>query len=231
MGTVIVSHGNDANSWAEQFCRRPAWSRASGMPPASGARQVVLVRRMTRDGIVAAIEQAARAAGNGGEVIYSVGHGNAASAGPNAQLGAGPELTITQEILMADADGYYGTPDGPTGRVRLSPEARSINQAFRRIGTALTTAHVARFIFLVCVLGNNADFLRQIKTFWGGTVQVGGYTGYVATSVITVDGDRTYPRVSLYLSSDNQGADVMGRTDQEPATFLELPPSRFLVVV
>lgn len=229
MSTVIVTYGNDANRWAEQYCRRPAWTRSSEMPRARGARHVQVIRSMTRQGIVAAIESAARTAGAGGEVIYSVGHGNGASVGATAQLGVGSELTINEEILSADANGQYTI--GAVGRVTLSATDQEINVAFRRIGAALANAHVARFTFLVCVLGNNRRFLERVKAVWGGTVAVAGYTAYVATSEITMTGDRTYPRISLYLSRDSQGMNIVHGTDAEPQTFLELHPESYLTVV
>jgi hypothetical protein len=201
------------------------------MPSATGSRRVEIVRTVTRLSIVSAIEAAARAAGAGGEVIYSIGHGNSAAVGATAQLGTGTELTINQEILRADADGHYGSADGPTGRVSLSSSDQQINVAFRRIGAVLSTARVARFTFLVCVLGNNPTFLRQIKAAWGGTIAVAGYTAYVATTEYTMSGDPSYPRTSLFLSRSADGSSIIPGTDSEPHCFLELPDSRYLVVV
>jgi hypothetical protein len=231
MAKVVVSYGADANRWAQQYCRRPAWTRARGMPAVTGTRQVEIVRTMSRAGIVTAVEHAARRAGVGGEVIYSIGHGNAAATGARVQLGAGAELTLTQEILRSDASGRYGDPSGPTGLVTLSSQDQETNLAFRRIGAALAAARVARFTFLVCVLGNNRAFLQLIKNAWGGSVEVAGYTAYVATQEFTLPGDRTYPRVSLYLSRDQAGAQVVAGTDAEPNCFLELPEARYLTVV
>jgi hypothetical protein len=231
MAQVIVSHGTDANRWANQFCRQQAWTRGRDMPRAIGSRRVEIVRTVTRSSIVSAIETAARVAGPGGEVIYSIGHGNAAAIGATAQLGPGSEFTINQEILRANEDGYYGSADGPTGRVRLSSQDQEINLAFRRIGAVLSRARVARFTFLVCVLGNNPTFLRQIKAAWGGAVAVAGYTAYVTTTEYTMSGDPTYPRVALFLSRNAEGTNVVPSTDAEPQCFLELPDSRYLVVV
>jgi hypothetical protein len=231
MAQVIVSHGLDANRWANQFCRQPAWTRGAGMLGASGPRRVQILRNATRSSIVSAIEAAARTAGPGGEVIYSIGHGNAAAMGATAQLGPGSELTINQEILQADANGYYGSADGPTGRVRLSSSDQEINLAFRRIGTALAAARVARFTFLVCVLGRNRAFLRQIKAAWGDSIAVAGYTAYVTTTEYTMSGDSSYPRISLFLSHNAEGTSVVSGTNAEPNCFLELPDARHLVVV
>jgi hypothetical protein len=231
MTQVIVSNGLEANRWANQFCRQPAWTRGTGMPRATGSRRVEIVRTVSRPTIVSAIEAAARSAGAGGEVIYSIGHGNAAAVGATVQLGNGSEFTLNQEILRADADGYYGTADGPTGRVRLSSHDQEINVAFRRIGAALSAAQVARFTFLVCVLGNNPAFLRQIKAAWGGSIAVAGYTAYVATVEYTMRGDPSYPRTSLFLSRNADGSGIVAGTDAEPHCFLELPNPRYLVVV
>ena len=231
MAIVIVSHGVDANRWAQQFCRRPAWTRGSGMPAATGSRHVQLVHTMSRISIVTAIQEAARHAGAGGEILYSIGHGNSASVGATAQLGSGSELTINREILMADASGHYGSASGPTGLVTLSANDQAINTAFRSIGTALNAANVARFTFLTCMLGNNRSFLQQIKAAWGGRIQVAGYTAYVATMEYTMAGDSSYPRVSLYLSRDPAGANVVGGTNLDPASLLELPPTTHLTVV
>ncbi len=231
MATVIVSAGRDANNWAQQFCRRLPWTRGAGMPSATGSRSLELISSVSRESIVRAVEHSARAAGASGEVIYSIGHGNDASVGASAQLGNGHEFDITQHILQADETGCYGDPSGPTGRVRLSAAEQEVNLAFRRMGRALTNAQVRRFTFLTCVLGNNPSFLRQIKAAWGGTIEVAGFTKFVATTEITMQGDSTYPRVSLYLSYDQQGLQIVRGTDVEPATFLEMPSSRFLVVV
>lgn len=231
MAKVIVSYGADANRWARQYCRSLPWTRGAGMPAPTGTRHVEIVRTMSREGIVTAVEAAARRAGAGGEVIYSIGHGNAAAVGATVQLGVGSELTLTQDILRSDASGVYGTSTGPSGRVTLSSADQEINTAFRRIGAALTAHRVARFTFLVCVLGNNRAFLQSIKTAWGGTVEVAGYTHYVATTEYTMSGDPTYPRVSLYLSRDQQGTQVVSGTDVEPRCFLELPEDRYLTVV
>jgi hypothetical protein len=201
------------------------------MPAAPGARRMQTIRTLSRSTIVTAVEQAARLAGAGGEVIYSIGHGNSASVGATAQLGNGSEFTINQEILRADASGHYGSADGPTGRVTLSAHDQEINLAFRRMGTALADHRVARFTFLVCVLGNNPTFLRQIKAAWGGSFEVAGYTAYVATTEFTMRGDPSYPRVSLYLSRDASGTNVVPGSDVEPGCFLELPAVRHLVVV
>lgn len=231
MPKVIVSYGADANRWAQQYCRGPAWTRAAGMPTTTETRHVEIVRTMSRSGIVAAVERAARRAGSGGEVIYSIGHGNSAAVGATVQLGVGSELTLSQDILRSDANGRYGDPRGPSGLVTLSPADQAINLAFRQIGTALAATRVARFTFLVCVLGNNPAFLRLIKTAWGGNIEVAGYNAYVATQEFTLTGDPTYPRVSLYLSRDQSGADTISGTDAEPRCFLELPETRFLTVV
>ena len=201
------------------------------MPAATDRRHVEIVSSMTRDGIVTAVERAARRAGAGGEVIYSIGHGNAAAVGATVQLGVGPELTLTQDILRSDAEGRYGDPSGPTGRVTLGSADQAINLAFRRIGAALASQRVARFTFLVCVLGNNRAFLQSIKSAWGGTIEVAGYTAFVATREFTMTGDPTYPRVSLYLSRDQDGTQVISGTDAEPNCFLELPADRYLTVV
>lgn len=186
---------------------------------------------MTRDGIVTAVEHAAREAGAGGEVIYSIGHGNSAAVGATVQLGPASEFTLNQEILRADETGHYGDASGPTGRVTLSAADQAINLAFRRIGAALVTNRVRRFTFLVCVLGNNRPFLEAIKAAWGNSVEVAGYTAYVATQEITMTPpDPSYPRVSLYLSRDQSGMQVVAGSDAEPNTFLELPAGNLTVV-
>ncbi|MEO7674447.1 MAG: hypothetical protein ABIU09_10280 [Pyrinomonadaceae bacterium] len=231
MSKVVVSYGADANRWARQYCRTLPWTRGPGMPAATGTRRVEVVSRMTREGIVASVEQAARGAGAGGEVIYSIGHGNSAAVGATVQLGVGSELTLTQDILRSDAEGRYGDPAGPTGRVTLSSADQAINLAFRQIGAALVRHRVARFTFLVCVLGNNRTFLQAIKTAWGGTIEVAGYTAYVGTQEFTMTGDPTYPRVSLYLSRDQNGTQVISGTAVEPRCFLELPEDRHLTAV
>lgn len=201
------------------------------MPAAGETRHFEIVRTMTRERIVTAVEAAARRAGAGGEVIYSIGHGNSAAVGATVQLGPASEFTLNQEILRADATGHYGDASGPTGRVTLSAADQAINLAFRQIGTALTTHRVRRFTFLVCVLGSNRAFLESIKAAWGGTIEVAGYTAYVATQEFTMPGNADYPQVSLYLSRDQNGTQVISGTNTEPRTFLELPEDRYLTVV
>ena len=231
MPKVIVSYGSDANRWARQYCRDLPWTRRSGMPAATERRRAQLVRTMTRSGIVTAVEQAANDAGAGGEVVYSVGHGNSAAVGATVQLGPASEFTLNQEILRADATGHYGDPSGPTGRVTLSAADQAINTSFRQIGAALVRHRVRRFTFLVCVLGNNRAFLEAIKAAWGDTIEVAGYTAYVATQEFTMPGNPDYPQVSLYLSRDQNGTQVISGTNTEPRTFLELPEDSYLTFV
>ena len=230
MSRIIVTTGAEANRWAEQFCRRPSWSRGPGMPAVTETRRLEIVHAANRAGIVAGVTRAAMYAGAGGEVIYSIGHGNAASVGANAQLGPSHDFTVTQNILRADASGHYGDPRGPTGRVTLSEADQAINTDFRSIGAALVAGNVRRFTFLVCVLGRNLTFLNAIRAAWGNRIEVAGYTAFVATCTYTQTGDRTYPRTAQYLTRDAGGQDIIHGTDSEPATFLELPPETFLTV-
>ena len=230
MSRVIVTHGEEMSRWANQFRRIPAWTRGAGMPSVREARGVEVIRSANRAGIVAGVIRAARQAGAGGEVLYSIGHGNAASVGANAQLGPAGDFTVTQDILHADATGHYGEPSGPTGRVTLSAADQAINTDFRSIGSALVAARVRRFTFLVCVLGRNPAFLNAVRAAWGNGIEVAGYTAFIASRTFTMSGDRTYPRTAQYLSSDAEGQSIIRGTDSEPATFLELPPDPFLTV-
>ena len=232
MSRVIVTHGAEMSRWADQFRRAAAWTRGAGIPPASEARGVEVIRSANRAGIVAGVIRAASRAGTGGEVLCSIGHGNAASVGANAMLGLDGDFTVTQEILRADATGRYsfGDSGGATGSVTLSAVDQTINTDFRSVGSALVAARVRRFTFLVCVLGRNLAFLNAVRAAWGNHIEVAGYAAFVGSETIAMSGDRSYPRTSQFLSNDAAGQSIIRGTDSEPATFLELPPDSFLTV-
>lgn len=221
--------------WAQQFCRELPWTKAAAIPPVVGAaRAKVVVRSATRSSIEAAVIAAAAQAGTGGEVIYSIGHGNAAAMGATAQLAPGADFTVTQEILAADATGTRVTVGGGARMTEhLSASDQAVNESFRAMGAAMVAAGVSQFTFLVCSLGSNSTFLSSIKAVWGGTIAVAGYRGFVATELQT-DTDtrgRRSSKVALYLSSDPAGANVIGGTKAEPNTYLELPDARHVTVV
>ena len=231
MARIIVTHGSDANVWAQQFCRRASWTRGLR---ATEVRGMVVVPNVTRVSVVAALERAASLAGGGGEVIYSIGHGNGNASGANAQLGTGSDFTLTQRILSANAEGWIERQvDHCVQRVPLDPPDQLVNSSFRQIGQALTRAGVRRISFLTCVLGNNATFLRSMKVALGGGVEVAGYRGYVTTNSAV---NQTTPgqgqdRIRLYLAYDQGGHNIIGGSETEPFCLLETPEARFSTVV
>ena len=231
MARIVVTYGTEANLWAQQFCRRAAWARGVS---ASEARGMLVVPSVTRASIVTAMGNAARQAGGGGEVIYSIGHGNGNLVGANAQLGTSHDFTVTQRILSADADGWI-TRLSPhcIDRDPLSPGDQLVNRAFRQIGESLCRDGVRRLSFLTCVLGNNAAFLRSMKVALGGSIEVAGYKGYVCTSTSTnqVTTGQASNRIRLFLANDAQGTRIMPGSDTEPFCLLESPEAQFVTVV
>lgn len=225
LDVVVTTAGDAAYRWSLQYCRRIPWtiSVARSANIIGGRnRNLVTVNAGSRRNIVQAITRAASLAGGGGRVYYNIGHGNGGSTGANVMLAPGGQFTVSSEIITGTRTINMGRA---TNTVYLTPDETDIRNHFLQIGTALQTSGVSEFVFIVCGLGGNQNFLRQIKAAWGGSISISAYNDGVALEDDIVQGDSTYPRTRLYLYRD--GAVDRTRfgtgTSAIPVSWLEIP--------
>ncbi len=224
---IVVTTANDqAHQWSRQYCRQIPWTVSVGnganLAVRGRNRNLVTVNPNSRASIVRAIAQAARLAQRGGRVLYNIGHGYGGTYGANVMFAPGGQFTVSSDIIAGTRTINMGIA---TNTVSLSPDEADIRNHFLQIGTALQRSGVSEFVFLVCGLGANQNFMRQIKAAWGGSISIGAYNDGVTLEGDTLQGDPTYPRTRLYLFRD--GAADRSRlgtgTSAIPVSWLEIP--------
>jgi hypothetical protein len=227
---IIITSTGVSESWSRQWSRRTAWSvplgNSLGRTVAAQSRGIEIIRNDTRSGVVAAFQSAARAAGRGGKILYSHGHGNGVRDGANIQFTESRAFVVNSMDIPQQLRAQHATITVPG------------DNDFNRIGSILQQHGIREVVFLVCGLGANPDFMRLVKAGWGGGIQVSAYADGVSlqsdTSPVTYAGSNgqnnnpsTYPRVRLYLWRD--GADPTNPqaygtgTSAVPLSWLEIP--------
>jgi hypothetical protein len=222
---VVTTAGDQAHRWSRQYCRQVPWtiSEARSANIIGGRnRDIVTVNADSRTSIVQAITRAASLAGRGGRVLYNIGHGNGGRTGANVMFAPGGQFTVSSEIVAGTRTINMGIA---TNTVSLTPDETDIRNKFLQIGTALQRSGVSEFVFIVCGLGGNQNFLRQIKAAWGGSISIGAYNDGVTLESDTLQGDNTYPRTRLYLYRDGavNRARLGTGTSATPISWLEIP--------
>jgi hypothetical protein len=227
---IIITSTGVSETWSEQWCRRIGWTvplgNAVGRPVASQSRGIELIRNDTRPGVVAAFQSAARAAGRGGKILYSHGHGNGVRDGATIQFTNSRAFVVGGMDIPQQVRSEHATITVPG------------DNDFNRIGSILQQHGIREVVFLVCGLGANPNFMRLVKAGWGGSIQISAYGDGVAlqsdAAPVTYAGSNgqnnnpsTYPRVRLYLWRDgadprNPGAYGTG-TSAVPMSWLEVP--------
>ena len=225
LDVVVTTAGDQAYRWSRQYCRQVPWTvTAATSANISGGRNrnLVTVNPVSRASVVNAITRAASLAGRGGRVLYNIGHGNGSRAGANVMFAPGGQFTVSSEIVAGNRTINMGIA---TNTVCLTPDETDIRNHFLQIGTALQRSGVTEFVFIVCGLGGNQNFLRQIKTAWGGLLTISAYNDGVALEDDILQGDHTYPRTRLYLYRDGavDRARLGTGTSAIPMSWLEIP--------
>jgi hypothetical protein len=220
---VITGENRESHVWSSQFCRVPPWTRSTAahahLDVRRGSRHLVTIRgNQSMHAIISAFAQAARLAGRGGRIVYSVGHGSGASNGANLRLRDDEGIVIDQAVL----EGGITTPPNRAahlagGFTRLSAQESTIREGWLHIGQVLAAHGVSECVFLVCSIGHNRDFMRRIRTSWGGAIEITAPPAHLSLRIDELNRSRCYYRHDEPLFASHGGSTAT------PYSWLEMP--------
>lgn len=173
---VLYFQDGYADIWTNRFVKAQPYARKS----------VRMGQHPTTNQIVSAIKSAAKLAGQGGTLIFNVGHGAAVSStvgvvdiAPNKQMRLGGQgvtdvfVNVFYDVNLAGPNGFSDmdndirfNADSPTAKKRMANW-----QVYKNIGTIISNAGIHRVIFLTCNVGDATDFVKKIANDWNTVVE------------------------------------------------------------
>jgi hypothetical protein len=173
---VLFFKDGYADIWTDRFVKAQPLKRSS----------VLMPRNPTTSQVVSAISSAARLAGQGGTLIFNVGHG--ASDAPivgMVELAPGNKMSLgsqgqTNIFVNVFYDVNLGGPNSFSDMEKDikfyanssgARQRRANWEVYKNLGKIVQNARIRRVIFLTCNVGNATEFVKKIANDWGTVVE------------------------------------------------------------
>ena len=211
MDVILTTTEQGWFRWANQYVKRQSTGRKSvPMIPGIGARAA-------KDTIINAVN----AAGAGGRLVVSVGHGSFIAGQPAdglCELAPGgmlclvgrnirpkhPSPAATVINIFYDVPAFPGQPSDLENDTKNNPSSQRLRDwaLYQDIGRTVRNVKPFRVVLLTCRVGGATEFLRKIANDWG--VVVGAYTKRVACTedVFTVPGKAAVTTSYVHLEGE-----------------------------
>lgn len=211
MDVILTTTEQGWFRWAGQYTKRqPAARRSVSMAPGTSATAA-------KDTIIKAVN----AAGTGGRLIFSVGHGASLDGAPDGglcELAPGGMLVLTGRGISpahprANAvivDVFYDRPANPGQPSDMehdrknNPNSQRLKnwQLYQEIAGAMRSVKPYRVVLYTCRVGGATEFLRKIANDWG--VVMGAYTKRVACTEDTYSEPGKRPVTTSYIHLEGE---------------------------
>lgn len=178
---LIPKSGNDDVqkdniAWAAQWKKKDPTTRDTKIIPNKTGQGDVAAFELHMGNFAKAVEEAAKAAGTGGEIILFTGHGSVGGqTGPVSAFDTTPEQDSSaavertrQKITQQDAAMVRN-------KMHSGGRVSTIRDAIKKMREAMNGAGVKRFTILACDVGRDTEFMGWMASKDMLNVEVGAY--------------------------------------------------------
>jgi len=195
MEVILSVNDGEWNRWGDQFVKAQPASR----------KQLLMAAHPTVDQAKKNLIDAARAAGKGGRLIVSVGHGGTVAnstvdgmvdlaAGGVLRLG-GLNAKVPPNFVSVFYDVNFTGPPSMSDMdhdLKFAPNAPRLKswRVYQEISGAFKQTGLYEIVLLSCNVGNSTDFVKKMANDWGCIVRA---------YKVKVGIDRNPPRFKVFL--------------------------------